>query len=95
MKLEHVKELAKLYELLDLKPWLRDRYIVFPNVTDGGYKTLMRSGMGTEYKSMPCVGGYLDGTAEKKAKNGSGNRNIFDGLDANYRKQATGSVPDI
>ena len=84
IKLEHVKELAKLYELLDLKPWLRNRYIVFPNVTDGGYQTLMRSGMGTEYKSMPCVGGYLDGTVGKKAKTGSGNRNIFDGLDANY-----------
>lgn len=84
IKLEHVKELAKLYKLLDLKPWLRDRYIVFPNVTDGGYKTLMRSGMGTKYKNMPCVGGYLDGTVEKKAKTGSGNRNIFDGLDANY-----------
>jgi len=42
----------------------------------------MRKGMQTKYKSMPCVGGYLDGTIETKV--GTGNRRIFDGLDKNW-----------
>jgi hypothetical protein len=38
--------------------------------------------MSQKYRDMPCVGGYLDGTGEKKV--GDGNRRIFDGLNADY-----------
>jgi hypothetical protein len=41
-----------------------------------------RKGMQAKYKSMPCLGGYLDGTVETKV--GKGNRRIFDGLDENW-----------
>jgi chromosome segregation protein len=74
--------LSELYTELDKEPWLRNRYIVFPNVTDGGHQTLLRSHMHHKYREMPCVGGYLDGTVESKV--GTGNRRIFDGLNPDY-----------
>ncbi|MEX5718203.1 TrlF family AAA-like ATPase [Geodermatophilus maliterrae] len=83
-RIDHIQTFEQLHETLDTRPWLQGRYIILPNVTDGGYKTLMRSGMQAKYKNMPCVGGYLDGTVEAKAKPTSGNRRIFDGLDANW-----------
>lgn len=75
------QSLLELHRTLNGQAWLKDRYIVFPNVTDGGYKTLMRSGMGEKYKEMPSVGGYLDGEVSAI---GQGNQRIFAGLDANY-----------
>lgn len=74
--------LSGLYAELDKEPWLKGHYIVLPNVTDGGHRTLLRSGMHHKYREMPCVGGYLDGTVETKV--GDGNRRIFDGLNAQY-----------
>jgi len=82
IRLDHIQSLAELHEALDSRSWLRERYIVLPNVTDRGHGTLMRSGMQAKYKNMPCLGGYLDGTVE--AKVGVGNRRIFDGLDSNW-----------
>lgn len=81
-RLDHIQTLEKLHDDLDTRTWLRGRYIVLPNVTDGGHGTMMRQGMQARYKTMPCVGGYLDGTVEKKV--GKGNRRIFDGLDGNW-----------
>lgn len=78
-RLDHIDTFQKLHSLLDLKEYLRGRYIVLPNVTDKGHGTLMRTGMANKYRDMPCVGGYLDGTVEKKV--GEGNRQIFAGQD--------------
>jgi len=72
--------LSDVCKALDARAGVEGRYILLPNVTDGGYKSLMRSGMHEKYKEMPCVGGYIDGTVE--AKVGRGNRDIFDGKDA-------------
>lgn len=74
--------LSDLYEELDKDAWLRNRYLILPNVTDGGHQTLLRTHMHHKYRDMPCVGGYLDGTVEDKV--GSGNRRIFDGLNPEY-----------
>lgn len=82
---DHIKGLQQLYDTLSQRDWLRGRFIVFPNVTDSGHKTLMRTGMQSEYRDMPCIGGYLDGSVEKI---GTGNRNKFDGAD-----QAWGNKP--
>jgi chromosome segregation protein len=71
----------ELYDRLDETDWLRGQYIVFPNVTDGGYQTLMRSKMQARYRDMPCVGGYLDSPV---AQIGEGNKRIFAGLDPNW-----------
>lgn len=72
------RTLQELHERLDQTDWLRGQYIVLPNVTDGGYKTLMRSGMDAAYRDMPCVGGYLDKPATTI---GVGNHRIFAGKD--------------
>ncbi|HSH58568.1 MAG TPA: AAA family ATPase [Acidimicrobiales bacterium] len=81
-RIDHVESFSALHEALDARLWLRGRYIVLPNVTDGGHGGMMRRGMQAKYKTMPCVGGYLDGTVENKV--GAGNRRIFAGLDANW-----------
>jgi type III restriction enzyme len=80
--LDAIQNFSDIYDLFDARPWLKSHYIVIPNVTDGGHGTVMRKGMQTKYKSMPCVGGYLDGTVETKV--GTGNRRIFDGLDEHW-----------
>lgn len=78
-RLDHIDTLQKLHDFLHLKEYLRGRYIILPNVTEKGHGTLMRTGMANKYRDMPCVGGYLDGTVEKKV--GEGNRRIFAGQD--------------
>ena len=64
-RLENVHSLKALKEKLDEHPWLRDRYIVFPNVSGEGKSSLLRSGMAAKYKEMPFVGGYVDGSLSK------------------------------
>ena len=78
-RLDHIQKLSQVNEMLDLRDGLRGRYTLLPNVTDGGHGTLMRSGMQAQYRDMSCVGGYLDGTVEKKV--GKGNEDIFAGRD--------------
>lgn len=70
---------------LDLKPWLRGRYILLPNVTPSGHKTLIRDSFQDKYKDAltVCVGGYLDGPVailEKKP----GKATILEGRDGNW-----------
>lgn len=77
-RLENIQSLKSLKEKLDEHTWLRDRYIVFPNVTGEGKFSLLRSGMMAKYKEMPFVGGYVDGTvSDLKA----GTVSILDGRD--------------
>lgn len=81
-KAEEALRLASIATLEDLKhrlgehDFLRDRYIIFPNVTSGGSSTLLRNGIAQKYTTMPCVGGYLDGSISKCAV---GDRNILNG----------------
>lgn len=77
----HVQSLKFLYEELDKASWLRGHYIVLPNVTDSGHKSLMRAGMQQKYREMPCVGGYVDGGV---GKIGEGNTRIFSGGDKKW-----------
>lgn len=64
-RLEHIDSLKSLKSKLDEHNWLRDRYIVLPNVTGEGQFSLLRNGMAPKYKDMPFVGGYLDGSKDK------------------------------
>ncbi|MDN5762432.1 MAG: AAA family ATPase [Microlunatus sp.] len=77
--LDHVTSLADLHKKLDEHDWMKGRYIVLPNASDSGHKTIMRKGMQAEYKDMPCIGGYLDGSIDKI---GTGNQRIFAGEDS-------------
>lgn len=74
--IEHINSFKDLYDHLDQRDYIRGRYIILPNVTDSGHKTLLRTGLHGKYKEMPCVGGYLDGSIDKL---GSGNRDIIAG----------------
>lgn len=80
-RLDGITTFKELKLKLDEHEFLRDRYIVLPNVTSGGRDTLFRSGMAKKYKSMPCVGGYLDGSIEKCT---SGNLAALNGEDKEY-----------
>jgi ABC-type lipoprotein export system ATPase subunit len=79
--LNHIDSFKRLYEDLDHREWFRGRYVVFPNVTDSGHRTLLRTGMHGKYVEMPCVGGYVDGPASSL---GTGNRRIVDGRDPRW-----------
>jgi type III restriction enzyme len=84
-RLEHIKTLQELYEELNKREFLRDRYIVFPHVGEGGNSTLLRSGFAAHYKSMPCVGGFVDGSV---AQHGKGNIDILNGKNKDYGNKA-------
>jgi len=73
--------LPDLYRKLNQYDHIRGRFIVLPNVSDGGNRTLLRSGFADFYKTMPCVGGYVDGLISKL---GNGNREIISGNNQAY-----------
>jgi len=80
-RLENIQSLKVLKEKLDEQAWLKDRYIVFPNVTGEGKFSLLRNGMMAKYKEMPFVGGYVDGlVGDLKA----GPISILGGKDKNW-----------
>lgn len=64
-RLENIQSLKGLKEKLDEHTWLRDRYIVFANVSGEGKFSILRNGMMAKYKEMPFVGGYVDGAISK------------------------------
>lgn len=74
--LNAIVTLEDFKEKLDEHDFLRDRYIILPNVTSNGHQTLLRKGLANKYKTMPCVGGYLDGSISKC---GVGDLNILNG----------------
>lgn len=76
-RLNHIQSLVKLKEELDKHAFLRERYIIFPNVGESGEFSLLRKGLAGKYAEMPCVGGYVDGEITKL---GTGNRKIVAGI---------------
>ncbi len=86
-RLNHLTSLKKVQEDLDKHTYLRGRYILLPNVSEGGTSTLLRSGHAAHYADMNCVGGYLDGDV---SQHGAGNRRIVDGRDPSYGSRSIG-----
>ena len=76
-----VDNFKALYERLNSLDYVRDRFIVFPQCNERGSKSLLRSGFYDYYKSMPCVGGYLDGLVSTL---GNGNIDITNGKNRDY-----------
>ena len=72
-------DLNGLHEKLDSRDWLRGRYIILPNVTPSGYKSLLRTSFQSKYRDMRSVGGYLDGTISV-FDNKVGDKKILDGM---------------
>jgi hypothetical protein len=52
-RLNHIQSLKNLKAELDKHTFLRDRYIVFPNVTNEGEFSLLRKGLAGKYAEMP------------------------------------------
>lgn len=75
------KDFCELYEKLNSLSYVKGKFTVFPHVGDGGHKTLLRSGFAGFYKSMPCVGGYLENVVLSL---GRGNTCIVNGKDRQY-----------
>ncbi len=75
-----VTGLNDLEERLNQHKWLKGKFIILPNVTDGGYKTLFRDGFEKHYKEMRCVGGYIDGDYSITS---IGKKNILEGRQQN------------
>lgn len=82
-----VMGLQGLYDMLDSMVEVKGKYIVLPNVSEGGSHTLLRSGHADYYKSMPCVGGYLDGAITQM---GLGNKDITSGKNREYGNKSIG-----
>jgi type III restriction enzyme len=87
VRLDRITSLQMLHDKLDEHTYLRGRYIVLPNVSDGGTSTILRAGHSGHYREMPCVGGYLDGSIDQL---GEGNTRILAGLDAAYGNKPLG-----
>lgn len=83
------------YELLDLerrleeKEWLKNKYIIFPNVTKRGKHSILRQGMRQFYIDMPYIGGYLDGS---ESELDYGSLKILNGEDVNWGSKSIAYV---
>lgn len=78
-------DLNDVHAKLDKNDWLRGRYIVLPNVTPDGHKTLLRQSFQAKYSDMVAVGGYLDKPiAELDRQKYAGKKRILAGGDANW-----------
>lgn len=78
-------DINEIHAKLDKNDWLRGRYIILPNVTPSGHKTLLRTSFQAKYRDMVAVGGYLDGSIASldKAKH-VGEKRILEGCDATW-----------
>ncbi|HUO08334.1 MAG TPA: AAA family ATPase [Phycisphaerae bacterium] len=89
-RLDHFTDFIALHKRLDELSILKGRYIVLPNVNCGSQTTLQRQGFLAHYKSMPCVGGYLDHGIDGV---GVGDRNILEGKIEAYGFKPLGIFP--
>ncbi|MFZ5391895.1 MAG: TrlF family AAA-like ATPase [Patescibacteria group bacterium] len=82
-----IGDLSDLYEKLNSHEHIKGRFIVLPNVSETGHGTMLRTGFGNFYKTMPCVGGYTDGPISNF---GTGNASIIEGKNRDYGFKAIG-----
>lgn len=86
-RLGHITDLSEFHKLLSQKPFLRDRFIIMPHVGEGGTSTILRAGFAQHYKTMPCVGGYLE---KPVTSHGTGNAEIVAGRNREWGNKAIG-----
>lgn len=82
-----IGDLSEIYRRLSERPTLKDRFIVLPNINDGGEDTILRHGFASHYKSMPCVGGYIDGSLS-----GYGRHHTIEGKDPAWGSRRLGLI---
>lgn len=74
--------LEQLQDILNADPELKGRFIILPNLTPSGHKTLLRKGFNKVYAALPYVGGYRDGVPQHEIPEGA--RKILAGEDPNW-----------
>ncbi len=82
-----INGIEQIYDRLNTIDSLKGRFIVFPNLSEGGRHTLLRAGNSEQYRKMPCVGGYLDGSTTQY---GTGNISITSGANREYGYKSVG-----
>ncbi|MDB2685927.1 AAA family ATPase [Mariniblastus sp.] len=87
-QLGQFRDLLELHKRLEEQPYIKGKFILLPNLSPKGYQTLHRTGFLSHYKSMPCVGGYLDGGIERIT--GEGDWKILNGEIDAYGNKAVG-----
>ncbi len=75
-----INSFADFYKKFDAVDSLKGKYILLPNVSDGGHGSILRRGFYEHYRKMPCVGGYVDGDISQR----EGHQDIINGKDRNY-----------
>lgn len=75
-----IPDLVQLDKKLDGLSYCKGKYILLPNVGNGGQDSILRQGFHEHYIKMPCAGGYVD----KAISNDSGYQNKINGGDVNY-----------
>jgi type III restriction enzyme len=82
-----INDLNEVYRRLSEHPSIRGRFILLPNVNDGGDDTILRPGFFEHYKKMLSVGGYVDGSFA-----GHGRRQILEGNDPQWGNKRIGTI---
>ncbi|MBN9385883.1 MAG: AAA family ATPase [Chitinophagaceae bacterium] len=82
-----VNGFEELHDKLNTIESLRGKFIILPNLSEGGRHTLLRAGNAEHYRKMPSVGGYLDGDI---SQHGTGNQNIVNGKAREYGYKSVG-----
>jgi chromosome segregation protein len=59
------EKIDNICELFDRHDDIKGRYIIFPNITNGGEHSILRNKAQSKYICAPCVGGYIDGSIER------------------------------
>jgi chromosome segregation protein len=80
-----ITDLNEVSQRLAEHEGLKGRFILLPNVNDGGDDTILRTGFFEHYKQMVCVGGYVDGSFTNH-----GRRQILDGRDPQWGSKRCG-----
>jgi type III restriction enzyme len=84
------KSINDVYDALNGVKELRGRFIVFPNIKDGGSDSIFRENFYNEYAKGIFVGGYLDRELYEKHKTKVGWNNIINGHVEAYGNRSIG-----
>jgi type III restriction enzyme len=82
-----IKDPNEVYRRLNEHTNLKGRFILLPNVNDGGDNSLLRRKFFEHYKDMISVGGYVDGSFA-----GHGRRQILEGKDPAWGNRRIGVI---
>lgn len=84
------KSINDVYDALNGVKELKGRFIVFPNIKDGGTSSILRNGFHNEYAKGVFVGGYLDRGLYESHKSNVGWNNVIEGKVDAYGNRSIG-----